>query len=272
MSSALKSYVEKYLLNPGASFNVDDEGNEETKAQVVDSLLDEERVDVRQQPLSKLRARRAALEAEKDPRYKGKKVLRKDLKKDNEVDFDPELAKFCIVEGSEDDDEEGEEEEDGDEEEEEEEEEQNDNENNDKLSRKMKKLGTSEFEEEEDGEDEDDEGSSEENEEVKKLYQDLQRKQEGVTFIDDGDFSKFADDVDEEEDDDDDDDDVDAYDYITRPNRRNLLRCDSDRSFDVEEYEEEEEEPAFDDFGNLVIGSLRHRLALTRLTSESESD
>ncbi|XP_063854188.1 uncharacterized protein DDB_G0292642-like isoform X2 [Scylla paramamosain] len=64
----------------------------------------------------------------------------------------------------------------------------------------------------------------------------------------------------------------DAYDYITRPNRRNLLRCDSDRSFDVEEYEEEEEEPAFDDFGNLVIGSLRHRLALTRLTSESESD
>ncbi|XP_063844431.1 protein AATF-like [Scylla paramamosain] len=204
MSSALKSYVEKYLLNPGASFNVDDDGNEETKAQVVDSLLDEERVDVRQQPLSKLRARRAALEAEKDPRYKGKKVLRKDLKKDNEVDFDPELAKFCIMEGSEDDDEEGEEEEDGDEEEEEEEEEeQSDDENNDKLSRKMKKLGTNEFEEEEDGEDEDDEGSSEENEEVKKLYQDLQRKQEGVTFIDDGDFSKFADDVDEEEDDDD---------------------------------------------------------------------
>lgn len=28
MSSSLKSYVEKYLLNPGASFNVDDEGNQ----------------------------------------------------------------------------------------------------------------------------------------------------------------------------------------------------------------------------------------------------
>lgn len=209
MSSALKSYVEKYLLNPGASFNVDDEGNQETKAQVVDSLLDEERVDVSQQPLSKLRARRAALEADRDPRYKGKKVLRKDLKKDNEVDFDPELAKFCIVEGSEDDEDGDEEEEEEDEEEEEEEE--SDGESNDKLSRKMKNLGTSEFDEEDDDEDEDededDEGSSEENEEMKKLYQNLQRKQEGVTFIDDGDFSKFADDIDEEEDDDEDDED-----------------------------------------------------------------
>ncbi|MPC19686.1 Protein AATF [Portunus trituberculatus] len=40
-----------------------------TRAQVVESLLEEEKVDSGHQPLSKLRARRAALEAEKDPRY-----------------------------------------------------------------------------------------------------------------------------------------------------------------------------------------------------------
>lgn len=149
-------------------------------------MLDEERADARQQPLSKLRARRAALEAEKDPRYKGKKVLRKDLKKENEVEFDEELAKYCILEGSEEEDgedEEGEneEEEEADEEEEGEEESDEEDQSNDRrLSQKLKKLGTSKSVEE-DGEDEEYDGSSEEDEEVKKLYQDLQSKQKGVT-------------------------------------------------------------------------------------------
>lgn len=205
MSSALKSYVEKFLLNPGASFNVDDEGNQETKAQVVDSLLDEERADTRQQPLSKLRARRAALEAEKDPRYKGKKVLRKDLKKADEVKFDEDLAKYCILEASEEEDEEEGDDEDDDEEEDDVDEEESDDEfqiSENRLSQKLKKLETSKS-----SEDEEYDGSSEEeNEEVKKLYQDLQGKQKGVTFIDDGDFSKFADDMDDIEDDEDDDD------------------------------------------------------------------
>lgn len=185
----------------------------ETKAQIVDSLLDEEKADTQQQSISKLRARRAALEAEKDPRYSGKKVLRKDLKKDGSVEYDPELAKFCILEGSEeeeeeedadveeegadeeeegsDEDEEGadeeenesvdeEEEEGADEEEKEEEEteEESDEENQSTdriLSQKFKKLKTRKSIES--GENE---SSCEENE-VRKLYQDLQNKQKGVT-------------------------------------------------------------------------------------------
>lgn len=59
--------------------------------------------------VSKLRARSAAIQPEKDPRYKGKKVTRKDLEKDKEVDFDPELTKYFLVEGEdEDESEEGE--------------------------------------------------------------------------------------------------------------------------------------------------------------------
>ncbi len=183
----------------------------ETKAQIVDSLLDEEKADTQQQSISKLRARRAALEAENDPRYSGKKVLRKDLKKDD-VKYDPELAKFSVLEGSEEEedsdieedgsDEEEEEEEDGYEEEEEnesEEEEENESgeenqkidnihsqkidklgQNTDKtLTQKFKKLGTSESNARSDVDEE--EGSSEENEEIKKLYQGLQKKQKGVT-------------------------------------------------------------------------------------------
>ncbi|XP_050732418.1 protein AATF-like [Eriocheir sinensis] len=201
MSSALKTYVEKYLLNPGASFNVDDEGNQETKAQIVDSLLDEEKADSQKQSLSKLRARRAALETEKDPRYSGKKVLRKDLKKDREVEYDPELSKFCVLEGSEEEEEDDAdvEEEDADEEEEDEESDEEDQSIDKKLSQNFKKLGTHKSNEESD-EDEDEE-SSDENE-GRKLYQGPQKKQKGVTFIDDGDFSKFADDMDDDDDED----------------------------------------------------------------------
>ncbi|KAG7159451.1 AATF-like, partial [Homarus americanus] len=119
MASDLKSYVEKYLLNPAASFSVDDDGNQETKAQVVDALAEEERADSTRQPVSKLRARSAALQA---------------------------------IE-------------------------------------------------------EDDEGSESEDDTIKKIHKQLKKEPEGVTFVDDGDFSKFADDMDEEDDEGDDDED-----------------------------------------------------------------
>lgn len=170
-------------------------------------MLDAEKADTQQQSISKLRARRAAVEADKDPRYSGKKVLRKDLKKDSEAEYDPELAKLCVLEGSEeevdedaDEDEEedendkeeededaDEEEEDGYEEEEEsedvdeeEDEEEEENESIDgMLSQKLKELGTRKSNERNFGRE--DEDSSEENEEVRKLYQGLQHKQKGVT-------------------------------------------------------------------------------------------
>lgn len=190
----------------------------ETKAQVVDSLLDEEKASTQQQPINKLRARRAALEVEKDPRYSGKKVLRKDLKKDNDVEYDPELAKFCIVEGSDEDEEEDEdvdaeesedadteeededadieeeededadmEEEGADGEEEEEEDEYEEKEESDEesqstdklLSKKFKKLGS--LKSSKKSYDKEDESSNEENEEVRKLYEGLQGKRKGVT-------------------------------------------------------------------------------------------
>lgn len=95
-----------------------------TKAQVVDSVAKEESANQIGQSISKLRAQSAALLSESDPRYKGKKVSRKDLKKDNEVTFDPSLSKFFVIEDDEDeegnDENEEDEEEDGEEEEEEE--------------------------------------------------------------------------------------------------------------------------------------------------------
>nr|XP_027222909.1 LOW QUALITY PROTEIN: protein AATF-like [Penaeus vannamei] len=125
MANSLQSYVEKFLLNPAASFNVDDEDQVITKAQVVDSVAKEESANQIGQSISKLRAQSAALLSESDPRYKGKKVSRKDLKKDNEVTFDPSLSKFFVIEDDEDeegnDENEEDEEEDGEEEEEEEE-------------------------------------------------------------------------------------------------------------------------------------------------------
>ena len=151
----------------------------------MDPLLDEERADAKQQSISKLRARRAALEAQKDPRYKGKKVLRKDLKKDNDDKYDEELANLCIVEDSEkeDEDEEGEEEDEEEEEEEYEESDEDDQSNDKRISRKLKKVvpGDEDDDDDDDEDDDEDDGSSEENEEVKKLYQDLQKKQKGVT-------------------------------------------------------------------------------------------
>lgn len=55
-------------------------------------------MDASQQSVSKLRARSAALQAESHPRYKGKKVLRKDLSKSKQVEFDPELTKYFAIE------------------------------------------------------------------------------------------------------------------------------------------------------------------------------
>lgn len=80
----------------------------------------------------------------------------------------------------------------------------------------------------------------------------------------------------EEEDDEDEEDDMDDYDYIERPRmRRGLLKCGSDESFDLEQYEEDEDEVAFDEFGNIVydsVASLGSRLACTGLSSSDESD
>ncbi|XP_042238971.1 protein AATF-like [Homarus americanus] len=207
MASDLKSYVEKYLLNPAASFSVDDDGNQETKAQVVDALAEEERADSTRQPVSKLRARSAALQGEKDPRYKGKKVLRKDLNKDDQIEFDPELTKYFAVEadedtGEDDDDDEDDDEEEEDDEEEKDEESSLENETDDEvenLAVKLKKANTAI--------EEDDEGSESEDDTIKKIHKQLKKEPEGVTFVDDGDFSKFADDMDEEDDEGDDDED-----------------------------------------------------------------
>lgn len=90
----------------------------ETKAQVVDKLAEDEHTDASQFSVSKLRARSAALQAETDPRYKGKKILRKDLKKSDDVEYDPELAKYFAIESDEEDKEESEDEEDSEDEEE----------------------------------------------------------------------------------------------------------------------------------------------------------
>lgn len=189
MAGALKSYVEKYLLNPAASFNVDDEDNHETKAQVVDVIADSERADPNQQTLSKLRARSAASQLDKDPRYKGKKVLRENLKKDKEDDYDPELAKYFLIDDMDDD---GTEEDTADDEE------------------GVVDENSTEGEESSDD-------SEKEDEMKKQIHKQLQNEPEGVTFIDDGDFSKFADDFDEgdeskDEDEDDDNEDEEESD------------------------------------------------------------
>ncbi|XP_047502828.1 protein AATF-like [Penaeus chinensis] len=224
MANALQSYVEKYLLNPAASFNVDDEDQVITKAQVVDSVAKEESADQIGQSRSKLRAQSAALLSESDPRYKGKKVSRKDLKKDNEVTFDPSLSKFFVIEGDEEeegsdeneDEEDGEdEEEDGEEEEEEEsgDEDESEEESVTEVNTGLKKMALKQAVKKNKARDEElDESmySEEEDESTRKIRKRLQNDSSEFTFDKDGDFSKYGEDFeDDDEDDDNDDDDED---------------------------------------------------------------
>jgi len=105
MASSLKSYVEQFLLNPAASFHTDEDGNKETKAQVVDNISGEEGAGTSALSVSKLRARNAALQSEKDPRYQGKKVSRKEITQAEESGIDPELQKYFMIEGEDDEEE-----------------------------------------------------------------------------------------------------------------------------------------------------------------------
>ncbi|XP_042863413.1 protein AATF-like [Penaeus japonicus] len=226
MANSLQSYVEKYLLNPAASFNVDEEDQVITKPQVVDSVAKEESAGQIGQSISKLRARSAALLSESDPRYKGKKVSRKDLKKDNDVTYDPSLSKFFVLEGDEDEEEEGndenedDEEEDGEEEEEEVEEEESVDEDESeeesvgKVNSGLKKMALKKAGKKNKSMDEDSDESlyneEEEDESIRKIRQRLQNDSGEFTFDNDGDFSKFGDDFeDDDEDEDEDEDDED---------------------------------------------------------------
>lgn len=153
--------------------------------------MDEERADVSQQLVSKLRARNAAIQAEKDPRYKGKKVLRKDLKKQNQVEFDPELTKYFAVEDDEVSDDDNDEDNDSDDddhnnEDDEDEESEADEESymdvgnepdRSNLSPKQNKM-TAESDESSEGDESDDE---EADEVIKKYHKQLQKEQAGVT-------------------------------------------------------------------------------------------
>ena len=79
--------------------------------QTVDKLQGEEAPST-EVSSSNLRMRNAKLMSDVDPKYRGKKVSRKDFNKNNEISYDPELAKMCMVEGESDDDDEVEEDED----------------------------------------------------------------------------------------------------------------------------------------------------------------
>ncbi|KAB7504974.1 Protein AATF [Armadillidium nasatum] len=95
----LLSYVEEYILNPALSHkpNIDDDGNEETVA-VCDKKVEGKSPRESFASVSKLRQKNAQLLDEVDPRYRGKKASRKSINKEEEVSFDPELAKFCVIE------------------------------------------------------------------------------------------------------------------------------------------------------------------------------
>ncbi|KAK4324435.1 hypothetical protein Pmani_004932 [Petrolisthes manimaculis] len=195
MAAELKSYVEKYLLNPGASFAVDEEGNQNAKPEVVEALADGERADEAATGVSKLRARSAALLQEKDPRYRGKKVSRHDLNKDKQVEFDPELTKYFLVEG------------DGGEEEGEESDEHVDSEDDEEeIDDEEGENVNSVIKMDDDEEDIDDENVGYENSDDEDDDDDNVKEEaatgSGVRFVDDGNFSKFADDFDNEKDDD----------------------------------------------------------------------
>ncbi|RXG58325.1 Protein AATF [Armadillidium vulgare] len=101
----LLSYVEEYILNPALSHkpNIDDDGNEETVA-VCDKKIEGKSPKESFASVSKLRQKNAQLLDEVDPRYRGKKASRKSINKEEEVSFDPELAKFCVIEEDDDDD------------------------------------------------------------------------------------------------------------------------------------------------------------------------
>lgn len=221
MANSLQSYVEKFLLNPAASFNVDDEDQVITKAQVVDSVAKEESANQIGQSISKLRAQSAALLSESDPRYKGKKVSRKDLKKDNEVTFDPSLSKFFVIEDDEDeegnDENEEDEEEDGEEEEEEEEassdedesEEESVAEVNGGLKRMALKQATKKNKSRDAESDESLDSEEDEDESTRKIRAKLQNDSSEFIFDKDEDFSKYGEDFEDGEDDAEDDDDED---------------------------------------------------------------
>ncbi|KAK7072069.1 hypothetical protein SK128_002121, partial [Halocaridina rubra] len=85
MSNELKKYVQECLLHPASSFNVDEDVGEEN-GQVVEELINEERASSNLETKSRLRAQNASLLSVLDPRYKGKKISRSNLKKDVEVD------------------------------------------------------------------------------------------------------------------------------------------------------------------------------------------
>ncbi|KAL7648951.1 UNVERIFIED_CONTAM: hypothetical protein RMT77_000886 [Armadillidium vulgare] len=101
----LLSYVEEYILNPALSHkpNIDDDGNEETVA-VCDKKIEGKSPKESFASVSKLRQKNAQLLDEVDPRYRGKKASRKSINKEEEVSFDPELAKFCVIEEDDDND------------------------------------------------------------------------------------------------------------------------------------------------------------------------
>lgn len=198
MADALKSYVEKYLLNPAASFNVDEDGNQETKAQVVD-IAEDERIDASQLSVSKLRARNAALQAETDPRYKGKKIFRGDLKKNDEIEYDPNLAKYFSIEDDDDDEENI----DG-----EEEKEENDMESEEESSMESDNVDEDERESLPNQNMDDDNNYDTGDERTIKKIQRMQNEPDGFTFVDDGNFSKFADDFEDESGEDSDDEET----------------------------------------------------------------
>ncbi|XP_068239490.1 protein AATF-like [Palaemon carinicauda] len=208
MASELKSYVEKFLLNPAASFNVDEEGNEETSAQIIESVAADECAE-HQQSRSKLRARNEALLLGADSRYRGKNVTRKDLKEN--ITFDPSLTKYFAA-GTDEEDSDSEDEEtyhkensrlsnldsggstDG-----EKEETHNSRLEDSKLTSDVEKSNSEKSENEDSSENE----SLEEEtygDSPREIDMDEDKEEDG--FIYDGDFNKFAEDVEEMSDED----------------------------------------------------------------------
>ncbi|KAK3869970.1 hypothetical protein Pcinc_024750 [Petrolisthes cinctipes] len=269
MAAELKSYVEKYLLNPGASFAVDEEGNQNAKPEVVEALADGERADETPAGVSKLRARSAALLQEKDPRYRGKKVSRHDLNKDKQVEFDPELTKYFLVEG------------DGGEEEGEESDENVDSEDEEEID---ENIDREDEEGEEEGENvnnvikmDDEEEDTDENVDYENSDDDENDVQEeaasgsGVRFVDDGDFSKFADDFDNEDEeseqqDDDEDEESEQDDDDDEESESEQDNDDDDNDEDMDDSTENQTIKRFhsdDHHDQLKKGqAVRHQLAI----------
>lgn len=116
------SLFKKLLLNPGLSYNVDEDGNDPSvdNTQIVEVLPGHEGISGSSiGGVSKLRARNAQQLADTNERYQGKTVKRAELADTEQLheDYDPSLAKFFLIEDSDEEDEDGAEEEDVDEEE-----------------------------------------------------------------------------------------------------------------------------------------------------------